>query len=418
MKLLLLGLLAALCPAPASYGQIPTPKATPLQIGDTIPGHLSLTNIHQFPVDKIQLSQLKGKLVLLDFWSTWCASCIEAFPKMQALQQTFGDSLQVFLVNAYPADSLPKVLATFQRLRQQGRNIALPFCTGQTAMAAYFPHKFVPHYAWIGPSGTLLATTSAAEVTEANIRKLLAGSQPALHTKGDRMDFQETIPLGVNNNGTSGDNFRYRSLLTGYIEGIGNAGGWQTNSQGLVYRFYLFNTSALMLLKLAHPRLFDLPTDRVHWLVRDPGRFATGSTEDTLLYRNAFCYDLSLPPSPRQRVMEFIRSDIDRFFGIRVDSASSAVPCLALQARPHRRQPPADRPGMPASDLAALLHQLPALGGLPVVCQLPPDATVPLLPENLNGLSRRSILRILRQHGLQLANSTQTLTHYFITDKY
>ncbi|MCZ6506485.1 MAG: TlpA disulfide reductase family protein [Acidobacteria bacterium] len=38
---------------------------------------------------------LAGKAVLLDFWGTWCAPCIHAFPKLRQLHADFGDRLTV-----------------------------------------------------------------------------------------------------------------------------------------------------------------------------------------------------------------------------------------------------------------------------------------------------------------------------------
>jgi len=44
----------------------------------------------------LQLSAYRGKIVLLDFWATWCAPCREETPHLVELQQKYGaQGLQV-----------------------------------------------------------------------------------------------------------------------------------------------------------------------------------------------------------------------------------------------------------------------------------------------------------------------------------
>jgi cytochrome c biogenesis protein CcmG/thiol:disulfide interchange protein DsbE len=37
--------------------------------------------------NKVTLSQLRGQIVVLNFWATWCAPCVEEVPSLVAMQQ-------------------------------------------------------------------------------------------------------------------------------------------------------------------------------------------------------------------------------------------------------------------------------------------------------------------------------------------
>jgi len=54
---------------------------------------------------EITLSRLKGKVVLLDFWATWCAPCRESIPHLIQLHKTYQEKgLEVIGMNVDKGD--------------------------------------------------------------------------------------------------------------------------------------------------------------------------------------------------------------------------------------------------------------------------------------------------------------------------
>ena len=56
---------------------------------------------------KITLSELRGKVVVLNFWATWCAPCIEELPSLVNLQQKMSNKgITVLAVSVDQDESL------------------------------------------------------------------------------------------------------------------------------------------------------------------------------------------------------------------------------------------------------------------------------------------------------------------------
>jgi len=47
----------------------------------------------------VSLHELKGKIVILNFWATWCPPCVEEMPSLVALQAKMKDQVTVLAVS-------------------------------------------------------------------------------------------------------------------------------------------------------------------------------------------------------------------------------------------------------------------------------------------------------------------------------
>ena len=48
--------------------------------------------------NEVSLDQFEGKLVLIDFWESWCGPCLQVFPAMADLREEYPDNFEVLAV--------------------------------------------------------------------------------------------------------------------------------------------------------------------------------------------------------------------------------------------------------------------------------------------------------------------------------
>lgn len=62
-----------------------------------------------------RLSELKGRVVLIDFWGTWCPGCVEEMPTLQRLYESYRSDPGVAFVIVSQNDSPDKVKAFVEK---------------------------------------------------------------------------------------------------------------------------------------------------------------------------------------------------------------------------------------------------------------------------------------------------------------
>ncbi|HYC64302.1 MAG TPA: TlpA disulfide reductase family protein [Reyranellaceae bacterium] len=81
-----------------------------------------------------KLSDLKGKVVLINFWATWCAPCVKEMPSLDRLQATVGKDKLVVLPLSLDGASRAKVAPFYETTKL--KNLGIWFDKGRVAMKA------------------------------------------------------------------------------------------------------------------------------------------------------------------------------------------------------------------------------------------------------------------------------------------
>ena len=72
-----------------------------LKPGDELPD-IKIHKLFNYPVKDTRLSAFRGKVLILDFWATWCSPCVAMMPRMDSLQKEFAGKIQFLPVSNQP----------------------------------------------------------------------------------------------------------------------------------------------------------------------------------------------------------------------------------------------------------------------------------------------------------------------------
>ena len=171
------------------YVGSPAARAAAPAVGDAVPplGVESLMNAPDGA--SADWEKLKGKVVVVEFWATWCGPCVAAIPHMNELAERFADKGVAFLsITAEPKETID---AFTKRLAMKSWIGLDPDGSAFEAFAV----RGIPRTIIVGKDGKVLADTYPTFVKAEHLEAALRGERPDLPVRpGDDVEIEPLRP--------------------------------------------------------------------------------------------------------------------------------------------------------------------------------------------------------------------------------
>ena len=100
----------------------------------------------------VKLSDFRGKVVVIDFWATWCGPCVRGMPVSVAVTKEFGDRVVFLPVDVDDRESAEKVKAFAAK-----KGWSFPLYLGGKAVGAKYGVSGIPHTVIVAADGSVTA---------------------------------------------------------------------------------------------------------------------------------------------------------------------------------------------------------------------------------------------------------------------
>lgn len=304
-------------------------------VGEQIP-NFKLTNVHYYSQKTFDPQEVKGKWIILDFWSKGCVACVQSFPKVNELQDEFKDDIQFLLIGKNDKYNR-NIEQVFEKYRKKlGLNLAIAY---DSAIFKQFRIQGVPYVVVIDPEKKVYAITGSQFFTPEKIKALFDKGKPLAISPGSTGRWKHLL----SETEIESSNFLYRSVLSPY-GGEAMSGSFvidQYASQGYhqVVRANLFQLYKIAWFGMGYWPGGDFYNS--HW--QDPVLEIMDSSAfqfnyDT--YEGFYNYSLTVPKAKATKayLMEVMQRDLKNYFGYEVAIETRMMPYWKLTATENARK--------------------------------------------------------------------------------
>lgn len=121
---------------------------------------------------RIRLQDLRGKIVLLSFWASWCGECNAEIPKLKELYKAFGNDKR-FVMMGLSLDNSTQTLRNFVKSQEMNWTQGFLGDWSQSKIPSLYAVSFIPTAYLIDQNGIVVDVLRGLKMRDA-IEKALA----------------------------------------------------------------------------------------------------------------------------------------------------------------------------------------------------------------------------------------------------
>lgn len=328
-----------------------------LKVGEKVP-NIVLGEIVNYgnalPKDKksVKISDFKGKLLILDFWSVGCGSCIAAFPKLEKLQEYFSEEILILPVGfdiirengEIWKGGVPSLIKRWKNTPKEMKlpctRVAEPVMRQNSQLRQLFPFQTTPTILWIDRNGVFRGSTGGDALTKENIQKVV---------NDDKLFFKQKILLSsvepsnfLIKQFDKKNNPVFGSVFSKRIDALRSVQFQLDADEKGYFHFYAVNNPVDFIYRIAYRNLFekekwngnvivDADSKPFYKTLVEIGRLDYWK-KDSVYADNMFCYEAIYPRANYSVTEAWTQAikDVDNYLDVQSGIEIREVVCLNL----------------------------------------------------------------------------------------